>query len=231
MQQGFVDQVVADVPKVIEQKVVEMIDWLVNADLKQWQGVMDYMDRRKKEYEDRIVGEVGGSFRYDRDHFIDSVGRSARQVVDGYDTTDEAMKIAESAQMAVASTAAVEIGAIGLGAIVTALATTAALDVTGILAASVVAALGLFIIPARRQSAKKEMVSRVAALRTQLTTALTVQFQKELNQSLQRINDSVAPYTRFVRVERETLQQTQAELNQARKHQARLRAEIEAIVD
>ncbi len=229
VQRGFVDQVVADAPQVIEQKVNELIDWLVNADLRQWQAVMDYLEQRKQEYEDRIIGDVGGSFRYDRDHLIDSVGKSAQRVVNTYDVSLEARKIGASAQMAVAETAAAEIGAIGLGTIITMLATTAAVDVTGILAASVVAALGLFVIPARRQSAKKEMVERVAALRVQLTSAITTQFDKELNQSMQRINEAVAPYTRFVRAEQEKLEQRQAELTEAQQMQGRLRAEIEGM--
>ncbi len=229
IQQGFEQEVVADLPQAIEQKVTELIDWLVNADLKQWQAVMNYLDQRRQEYKKHIVGDVGGNFRYDRDHLIDSVGKSARRVVETYNISAESKKMAAGAQMAVAETAAAEVGAIGLGALIAALATTAAADVTGILAASVVAALGLFVIPARRHAAKKEMAERAASLRDQLTVALTTQFEKELNRSLNRINDAVAPYTRFVRAEQEKLEQTQAELNDAQTTQGRLRAEIEVI--
>jgi len=230
IQREFEQKVVADLPQAVEQKVVELIDWLVNSDLKQWQAVMDYLDERKQQYKKHIVGDVGGSFRYDRDHLIDSVGNSARRVVETYNVSAEAQKMAAGAQMAVAETAAAEVGAIGLGAIIATLATTAAADVTGILAAGVVAALGLFVIPARRHAAKKEMAGRVADLRTQLTGALTSQFNKELNGSLGRINDAVAPYTRFVRAEREKLQQRQSELTDAQQTQGRLRAEIESLV-
>lgn len=228
IQQGFESRVVADVPQAVEQRVIEMIDWLVNADLNQWHAVMNYLEQRKQEYQEQMIGDVGGTFRYDREHLIDSVGKAAEKVVETYNKSFEAKKIAESAQFAVAETAAVEIGAIGLGAIISVLATTAAADVTGILAASVVAALGLFVIPARRRAAKKELTERVAALRIQLTNALTTQFEKELNRSLQRINEAIAPYTRFVRAEQEKLQETQAELIEAERTQGRLRAEIEA---
>ena len=144
-----------------------------------------------------------------------------------YDVAKEAEKIAARAQMAVAETAAAEAGAIGLGAIITVLATTVAIDVTGILAASVIAALGFFVIPARRRAAKKETGERVTALRIQLAASLNTQFDKELNRSLQRINEATAPYTRFVRAERDKLKQTQAELTEAKKIQGRIRAEIE----
>jgi hypothetical protein len=230
LRRSFEQEVVADTPQAIDQKVNDLIDWLVNSDLQQWHGVMGYLEQRKREYEDRLIGEVGGTFRYDRDHLIGSVGKEAQRVVSTYNKTYEAEKIAENAQMAVAGTALAEIGAVGLGAIVVALATTAAADVTGILAAGVVAALGLFVIPARKQSAKKELAERLGQLRQQLITALTNQSEKELNRSLERINQAVAPYTRFVRAEQEKVQQMQTELTQAQTAQSRLRAEIERVL-
>jgi len=228
IQKGFEDQVVADVPQAIEQRVNELIDWLVNADLSQWQNVMNYLEQRKLEYQEQMIGEVGGSFRYDREHLIDSVGKAAGRVVETYNKSEESAKMAENAQLAVAGTAVAELGAIGLGAVITILATTAAVDITGIIAASVVAALGLFVIPARKRAAKKEMMERVASLRLQLTGALTTQFEKELNKSLQRINEAIAPYTRFVRAEQKKLEETRADLDEAQRSQGRLRAEIEA---
>ena len=39
VQQGFEQQVVADAPQQIERKVGELVDWLVDADLRQWQDV------------------------------------------------------------------------------------------------------------------------------------------------------------------------------------------------
>jgi hypothetical protein len=148
-------------------------------------------------------------------------------VVETYNKSSEAAKMAENAQLAVAGTAALGVGGIGLGALVTALATTMAADVTGIIAASVMVALGLFIIPARKRTAKKEMNERLAVLRVQLTEALKGQFEKELNRSLQRITEAIAPYTRFVRAEREKLEQTQRELSEAKRVQNRLRTEVE----
>ena len=39
VQEGFEQQVVADAPQQIERKVGELVDWLVDADLRQWQAV------------------------------------------------------------------------------------------------------------------------------------------------------------------------------------------------
>ncbi len=190
---------------------------------------MGHLNQRKEEYEGQIIGEVGSTFRYDREHLIDSVGRTSQRVVETYDRTAEARQIAESAQMAVAASAITEVGAIGLGALVTALATTVAADVTGLLAAGLVAALGLFVIPSRRRSAKKEMTTKIADLRLHLVDALTAQFDKELERSVQRINDAIMPYTRFVRAERTKLEDTKTDLTAAQQTQGRLRAEIETL--
>lgn len=231
LQQGFEDKVVANAPQEVDQKVNELIDWLVTSDLNQWQSVMGYLEQRKQAYQDRLIGDVGGGgFRYDRDRLLDSVGRSAQKVVETYNKSSEATKMAENAQLAVAGTAALGVGGIGLGALVTALATTMAADVTGIIAASVMIALGLFIIPARKRAAKKEMTERIAVLRVQLTEALKGQFEKELNRSLQRITEAIAPYTRFIRAEREKLEQTKTELSEAKRIQSKLRTEIEDVL-
>jgi hypothetical protein len=201
----------------------------VSSDLRQWQAVMDHLARRQAEHADRIVGQVGGSFDYDRSRLLDTVGRAAQEAVESYDPEAEAIRLSESVQMAVAGTALVEVGAIGLGALVTLLATTTLADVTGILAASAVAVLGLFIIPARRRRAKQELRQKIAEMREQLMSAMTGQFERELERSLQRINEAIAPYTRFVRAERDRLAETRTELITIGEELGRLRARIEAL--
>ncbi|MEM7032693.1 MAG: dynamin family protein [Chloroflexota bacterium] len=227
IQGDFEREVVGDTSVEVERKVNDLIDWFVGANLTQWQAVMNYLNERKEEYKEQMVGDLGGTFQYDREHLIDSVGRAAQRVVDTYDRESEAKQIADSAQMAVATSAVTQVGAVGLGALITALATTMAVDVTGIILASGIAVLGMFVIPARRRGAKKEMTEKIADLRTHLVETLTTQFDKELTRSLQRINEAIAPYTRFVRSERTKLDAIKNELNDAQQKQAQLRAEIE----
>ena len=40
VQEAFERQVVADAPQQIERKVGELIDWMIDADLRHWQGIM-----------------------------------------------------------------------------------------------------------------------------------------------------------------------------------------------
>jgi small GTP-binding protein len=230
MQREFALRVVGDVPQSIEQKVGDLIDWLVDADLRQWQAVTEHLAQQQRVHQDRIVGDMGADgFHYDRERLIQGVGREAQRVVESFDKAREAQVMAEDAQMAVAASAAVEVGAIGFGTLVTILATTMAADVTGILMASLMAVMGLFVIPARRRQAKTEMSAKVAALREQLSHSLRSQFGREIERSLQHINDAIAPYTRFVRAESSRLMNAQAELQQMKDELDRLKVKAEEI--
>jgi hypothetical protein len=227
IQAEFTTKVVADSPQRIEQKVNELIDWMVDSDLRQWQAVTEHIAERRREHKDRIVGdEVSSSFHYDRERLIDGIGREAKRVVDTYDKVEEAHQIAQGAQNAVAAAAVLEVGALGLGALVATIATTMAADVTGILLTSLVAALGLFVIPARRRRAKKEMSEKIAQMRVQLSHALRGHFEREINRSLQHIEKTISPYTRFVRAERDKNQAVQSSLNEIHTGLGRLRTKI-----
>jgi len=160
---------------------------------------------------------------------IEGVGRTARRVVETYDKVQEAQELANSAQAAVATLAAAEVGAVGLGTLIAILATTVTADVTGVLLASVMATLGLFIIPARRRQAKSEMHAKISALRQELVRALRTQFEREIDRSVQKIQAAIAPYTRFVRSERDKLLAAQAELDEIKKELNRLKVKIDEI--
>jgi small GTP-binding protein len=210
----FEKRVVSDLPKQIELRIQEVIDWLVTSDLQEWQTVREHLARRRSEQADRLVGQMNAGFQYDRTHLLDTVGKTTQRTLDNYDKDSEASRMAESLQEAVGRMAIVGVGAVGLGTAVTILATTAAADVTGLVAAGAVAALGLLILPHRKQSARKQLHEKIAAMRTQLISALTAQFDKEVQNSVRRVEDALAPYTRFIKAEHEKLEQSRAKLKQ-----------------
>jgi hypothetical protein len=228
IQQEFEHRVVGDVPQRIEARVGELIDWLVESDLRQWQAVMEHIAERRRQHQERIVGDAaGGNFHFDRERLIEGVGREAQRVVESYDKVAEAEMIAFAAQTSVAALAAVEVGALSLGTLVTILATTAAADATGIVLASALAVLGLFVIPARRRQAKTDLRNRIATLREQLISSLRSQFEKEIERSVQEINDAIAPYTRFVRAEQNKLSEVKTGFEQTKTGLERLKVQAE----
>ncbi len=223
----FEERVIGDTPAQIEQRVQAIIDWLVERQLRLWQSVNDYLNRRRiAQHRDQLFGEVGTSFEYNRAALLESVGRTARDVVSSYDQQVEADELARSVQGAMTATAVVEVGAVGLGGVLLAVLTTVAADVTGILAASVVAAMGFYIIPARRKQAKAEFHSKISELRDQLARTVNRQVNRELDQSVSRIREAIGPYTRFVRAQREQLGGAQEALQGIEEGIGRLRAEV-----
>ena len=225
----FERRVLADSSRAVEHHVNELIDWLIERDYRQWQAVMEFIERRSLQHTDQMIGQVRGDFDFNRQNLLKSIGRSAQEVVDSYDREAEALKLAQDVQRAIIQTAAVEAGAIGLGAILVVILNTTFLDVTGILGASALAALGLYVLPYRRQKVKTQLRTRIGDLRRRLDTAITQQFESELTASVQRIREAVAPYTRFVRVEREKLETLAADLQRAEDEWRGLRRSVEEL--
>lgn len=223
----FEDRVIGDTPAQIEKRVQAIIDWLVERQLRLWQGVNEYLNRRRvAQHRDQLFGEIGTSFEYNRAALLTSVGQSAQKVVESYDQQYEAEELARSVQGAMVQTIAVEIGAATLGGVLLAVLTTALADFTGILAATAVAALGLYIIPTKRRQAKAEFHTKVSDLRDHLARTINRQVNSELDSSVSRIREAVGPYTRFVRAQREQLATVEVELSSLDTELGRLRAEI-----
>jgi small GTP-binding protein len=218
----FEKKVIGDVPETVDRHITDIIDWLVARNLHQWEAVMDHLAERRTIHADRMMGRMSSTFDYDRDRLLSTVGQAARRAMRAYDRDVDALRTAQTLQRALAETALVEVGAISLGAILTTIFTTTILDVTGILAAGALAAVGLFVIPARRRKAKAELSEKISAIREELTSTLTTHFERELERSIQQINQAIAPYTRFVRAERTYLMDLRAEL-------ARIRDGLEAV--
>jgi len=205
LKKRFEAEVVADAPEAVETKVDSLIDWLVDSELGHWQNVVNHVNRRVGKHADRMVGEVGGRFETDRTRLLETVGRAARDGLASYDRAAEAHRMAEDLHKAVTSTAVLEVGAVGLGAAVALAASSTAADITGLTAAGLMAALGLFVLPHRRRRAKAELKQKIGALRSNLMTALSGHFEAESERGRRRLEETIAPYTRFVRSESERL--------------------------
>ncbi len=230
IQRGFEEQVTAGVPEQIERKVNEIIDWLVDADLRQWQAVNDYLAERRRAHQANLIGDdANASFRYERERLFEQMTNEVSRVVQKYDRKYEAELLADGAQSAVATLAMIEVGAIGLGAAVAAIAATAAADATGIILGSVVAALGLFVIPARRRSAERDFREKIATMRKRIVRTLNQQFTGELERIMQRHNTAIAPYARFVRTETGKLENAKTSLSSIEGELAQIKARVDKL--
>jgi small GTP-binding protein len=223
----FDRHVIGDTPEKIEEVAGDVVDWIVERNLKLWQDIQQYIDRRRLErHSDGLIGDVGG-FQYNRQALLDSIERLAARIVSGYNREEEARKIANEVQGTFAATALAELGAVGLGTLVVTLVAGAAADVTGILLATVLGVGGFYLIPRKRRQAKRKFSERLADLRAQLHESLERQAHKEIAASAERINETIAPYRRFVETQRERLNEARAALVATEDALLRLKGEIE----
>ena len=229
VEKAFEEQVVAETPQQIEARVNELIDWLVEQDLRQWTAVADHLAQRKEDVQKRLVGQGGpreGTLAYDRQRLIDSIGKSTRRAVESYDKEKEAAHIGEAARTAVVNTGLAGVG-VGIGAALAIAATASWVDITGIVAGLTAAAFGLFILPNRRRKAKIELGEKLTTLRANLVSELTEQFEREMRRSAQRVEDTIAPFARFVRSENDKLTEQYERLNELEAHINGLRAQLQ----
>ena len=227
---AFEKEVLADIPQQIEDHVQQLIDWLVEKDLREWQQVMAYLQRRQVQNIDRVVSDGLGKQTTLRRELIAKVGANVKKIIESYDRTREASELAANVESAVAKTALFEAGAVGLGALVATALLSSAMDITGIIAAGTLAVVGFFVIPYKRKQAKDKFREKIVKMRTNLLDTLTDTFSNETQKSISDLKENIAPYTHFVHAEKERIGKTQATLAELRQNLASLRARIETVV-
>ena len=199
---AFEREVVGEVTQQIDAKMHVLIDWMIEKNLRLQQSNDEYIKRRATQHSEKLIGNVGGTFDYNRRTMLDTVGRAASEVVASYDKEAESQLLVDEVRASVAATALAEMGAVGLGALLVAIFHTALLDMTGILAATLLAAGGFALLPAKRRQAKKALRERVGVLREQLRQSVERQFGREVERSLGQVRERNMPFTRFVRAQR-----------------------------
>lgn len=228
---NFEQEVLMDVSRQINEQVHSIIDWLVEKDLREWQQVMAYLQRRQTAHQDQVVdGGVGSPQAAQRRELMDKVGKRVNTIIEGYDRLKEASQLAANVEAAVAQTALFEAGAVGLGVLVSTALLSSALDITGIIAAGTLAIVGFFVIPYKRKQAKDNFRQKIVSLRANLNEALTAAFSSESANAIARLQNNITPYTRFVHAEEEHIRQAEARLEELRQGISGLKARVEMLV-
>ncbi len=217
--------------KEIDRAVAEMVDWFIGRNLQLWEDVMAFVQERRQASDERVIGEVGGRFQYDRDALIRGLSQSAETVMTSYNEDAEARRLADAMQSSALQTGLIQVGGLGLGAAMVAFLSGAALDATGILAGLTVAGLGFLVLPNRRRAAKRNLHEEMQRLRDGLSESLNGQFERELDRSAEKLNAAISPYTRFVKSEVGRLETLQNELETATTTLRNLRREVNTLAE
>lgn len=229
MREAFTSRVIRGADREIDRAVSEMVDWFIGRNLQLWEDVMVFIQDRRKASSERVIGEVGGRFQYDRDALIRGLSESAETVMKSFNEDTEARRLADALQSSVLQTGLIQVGGLGLGAAATAVLTGAALDATGILAGLTIAGLGFLVLPNRRRAAKKNLHDEMQRLRDGLSDSLSGQFERELTRASDKLNAAIASYTRFVKSEVGRLEGLQTNLETSGNDLRALRREVNAL--
>ncbi len=223
----FSRQVVRDTDKQVESQVTAAVDGLLKKALSLWNQTLT-------EFADRVravsgPGNAGGrgDFFYNRSEVFHSIMKEADRKIETYDLKEEARRILENSRNAAAMFMGAEAMAAGIGAVATVVFTATAVDVTGgFIAAGIVALVGLIFLPRQKRKAMNEFNERTTALRQDMKKALVQQLDEEVDSSLARVSDTVAPYVTFVNKERKFVDEVAAKKKKITAEIERLRKTI-----
>lgn len=194
----FEQRVVADITADLDQRVRDLVDWMVGKTQRQAGAVLDFMHAHTRvETKDQLVGVVGRTFESNRSQLVETLQKDAQAVVLAYDRKQQTKKFTQRVQMAVG----MELGMVSLGGVVAA----SLMDVTGLAAFGVMSVLGLAVLPTAKQTLKAQWRDSVTHLSDELNEALSNHLEAELERSVAMIRDSFAPFDRYVRSEQRNL--------------------------
>src|SRR5215218_6441947 len=90
VRRDFEREVVGETSRQIDDEVGRVIDWIVERNLKLWEDIGGYVERRQlARHREGMIGEVGRGFGYNRQALLDSIGRTSREVVNTYNREAE----------------------------------------------------------------------------------------------------------------------------------------------
>ena len=215
LRSSFEQRVVANITADLDQRVRDLVDWMVGKTQRQAGAVLDFMHAHKRA-ETKLVGVVGRTFESNRSQLVDTLQKDAQAVVLAYDRKQQTKKFTQRVQMAVG----MELGMVSLGGVVAA----SLMDVTGLAAFSIMSVLGLAILPTAKQTLKAQWRDSVTHLSDELNEALSNHLEAELERSVVMIRDSFAPFDRYVRSEQSNIAARSGKLTATLQH---LRSSLE----
>jgi small GTP-binding protein len=223
---AFERDVAGGLPNGVEKRLDVVADALVAGEAKLWPAVTERLRRRQAVHGPRVSGLVTETPALDRGRVVGGLRREAQRALESDDPRTEGRRFARGARRAGAWTAL-----LALGALASAGAAVALVDGTparlAALGAAVMAAGGLFLLPAVRRRETARFSAHVATVRQRLAAAVRSAVDRELDAGRQRVVEAIAPYDRFVAAETERLRAQSAELGPHRQGLDSLRARIE----
>src|SRR5690606_11169243 len=95
VREEFEKGVLKDADREIDDALAQLVDWFIQRNLQLWEDVMSYVNERRAAERDRVIGEVGGRFQYDRQALVRSLRERSDATMDTYDADAEGAQLAD----------------------------------------------------------------------------------------------------------------------------------------
>jgi hypothetical protein len=213
----FRNEVVADVPRRIEEVVHQMVDWMVRNNMKLWNAALGELQAHTERLRKKgaLSPEGDTTFHYNRDELFSRLRQPVEQRLGKFDVDAEARRIVAAVNESITRTFGVEALAVGLGSVLVTIFTTVALDLSGVLAATLLGLAGFLILPARRRKLIRDLEVAVAKLNADLAELLSSSFREQLSRYERQMLEVIEPYERFLTTEDAKLEQALVEFRSA----------------
>eukprot|EP01096_Ripella_sp_DP13-Kostka_P009989 TRINITY_DN3871_c0_g1_i1.p1 TRINITY_DN3871_c0_g1~~TRINITY_DN3871_c0_g1_i1.p1 ORF type:complete len:708 (+),score=344.96 TRINITY_DN3871_c0_g1_i1:90-2213(+) len=230
----FEQVVVGDTSAEIDRLVSDFIDWMIEKNSSQWKSIMAHLERQLS-HRDQHSHDVHSpvplshiyntSFDYNRKELLENIGDEVHDIMSRYDKEKESRHLSEMVRQSLFQTAALQVGAVGLGALLS----SALFDVSGMIGGAI-AITGFAILPLRRSQLRRSFNTKISELRSRLNGSIQMHFEKEMTNTVDKLYDSIAPYRNFVRTEQEQFKQLRDKLAAIDSTIAQLKTEIDVTI-
>jgi hypothetical protein len=225
---AFRQEVLLGLGAAADKRAEGVVEAIVTGEARLWPAVVERLERRRAVHGARFPG-MATAPASDRARLVQALARDCHRALDGFDAAGESARLGAAGRTAAWATlwlAAAALLAAGLG-LARAPTTGAALPwLGGALALGAAALLPLGTLRARE---RRRFAEAASGLRQRFVAALRSGFERELEASQKRVQDSIAPFGRHVRAEGERVRGQAYEVAARRKDVDALRAQVAAL--
>ena len=175
-------------------------------------------------------GVAAAAYEEQRQHLLLALQRSASTAVEHYEPDAAAARLVRAAQAALAQTALLQVGAVGLAGGV-AVKAAALADLSGLVPAALLAVTGVAVLPMQRHRLQRELRSRVEELSSQLDHSLQSHLRSELHSAASRSAELIAPIAALAESGRMAHAEREAALRASREELDAISHELRAFSD
>ena len=230
--QRFRDGVLADADEELQLVVAEVAAWMNSRGAAQSRATTEFLEARIGD-RSKATGapsptamlasaawgdgaESPELYHAQRQRLLLGLQSSASKALERYDAQQASARLLTTAHTALAQTALLQAGAMGLSGLVVVKAA-ALVDLTGLLPAALLAATGFGVLPMQRYRMQRELRDKVDDLTSQLDAAMLRHLQHELEGAASRARELISPFATLAESKRLEHEQRASKLVEARK--------------